>query len=353
MPDQESSTDVRIAVDAMGGDFGPQVVIPALDMLLKDRAHTHFLLFGNEKQIRPHLDKYKALRASVTLHHTDKMIQNDDKPSAALRASKGSSMRMAVEAVRDRQADAVVSAGNTGALMAMGKTVLKMAPGIHRPAIASIMPGIHRDPVMLDLGANILVEAENLVQFAILGAVFARANAKNSSNKKPTVGLLNMGTEDTKGPDHVRRAAEMLSYIDFPGEYTGFVEGNDITNGSVDVIVSDGYAGNIALKTAEGVGSLARHALKKSLTAGPFAMLGGLFGYFALKNMRRRMDPRLYNGGIFLGLNGICVKSHGGADALGFSSAARLAARLARQGYIDHMVRDIACLTDQDIPEGP
>ena len=349
MSDPESSSNiVRIAVDAMGGDFGPEIIIPALDMTLKAGSNISFLIFGDEKKITPYLKKHKSLKEHTEIHHTDKMVQNAEKPAAALRASKGSSMRMAIEAVKSGEADAVVSAGNTGALMAVAKIVLKMVPGIHRPAIASVMPGIHGDTIMLDLGANMLVDAENLVQFAILGSAFARANGKNNQKDKPTVGLLNMGTEETKGPDHVRRAAEILSRVDFPGTYKGFVEGNDITNGTVDVIVSDGYAGNIALKTAEGVGTLASHSLKKALTSDPLAMLGGLFAYFAFKKMRRQMDPRLYNGGIFLGLNGICVKSHGGADSIGFSSAVTLAARLARQGYTEHVTRDIAHLTDQE-----
>lgn len=254
-------------------------------------------------------------------------------------------MYMAIEAVKLGNADAVVSAGNTGALMAMSKMVLKTAPGIHRPAIASIFPGIQGDTIMLDLGANVLVDAENLVQFALLGSIFAKAQKKI---ERPTVGLLNIGTEDNKGPDHVRRAAEILARIKFPGEYKGFVEGNDITNGTVDVIVCDGYVGNVALKTAEGVGKLTKYYFKQSFSANPIALLGGFFAYFSLKKLKKCMDPRLYNGGVFLGLNGLCIKSHGGADSVGFSSAVILAVRLARQGYIHQVTRDINHLTDQE-----
>ena len=345
MQDQTTSGEINIAVDAMGGDFGPEAVIPALNIVLEGRPDVFFLIFGDEKKIKPYLSKFPTLVKQASVIHTDNMIKNDDKPSLALRSSKGTSMRMAIEAVKEGQAMAVVSAGNTGALMAMAKMVLKTVPGIHRPAIASVMPGIKGDSIMLDLGANVLVDGENLVQFAVLGSIFARAHKRI---EKPTVGLLNIGSEETKGPDHVRKASEILSCVEFPGEYVGFIEGDDITKGAVDVIVSDGYAGNIALKTAEGVGSLTRHYFNESFSSNPLAILGGMFAFFSLRALKRRMDPRLYNGGVFLGLNGVCIKSHGGADAVAFSRAVILAVRLAREGYIDQVVRDIAHLTDQE-----
>ncbi len=345
MSKQKDTNTIRIAIDAMGGDFGPKEIIPALNLVLKGRSDVRFLVYGDEEQIKPHILKHKDLARCTTLFHTDKKINSSDRPSTALRASKGTSMRMAIEAVKNGEADAIVSAGNTGALMALSKIVLKTVPGIHRPAIASVMPGINGDTIMLDLGANILVDAENLVQFAILGSVFARAHKKIS---RPSVGLLNIGSEDIKGPDHVRAASKILERVTFPGVYKGFVEGNDITNGTVDVIVSDGYAGNIALKTLEGAGALTRHSLKKSFTANPLAIIGGFFAFFALKNLSRRVDPRRYNGGVFLGLNGVCIKSHGGADALGFSCAIIVAVRLARQGYVKQVARDISDLTDQE-----
>ncbi|PCK00107.1 MAG: phosphate acyltransferase [Zetaproteobacteria bacterium] len=337
----------------MGGDFGPKKIIPALDLVLQGRPEVYFLVYGDENEINQYLSKYKLLSQHTTVFHTDKMILNDEKPSAALRASKGSGMRMAIEAVKSGEAEAVVSAGNTGALMALAKIVLKTVPGIHRPAIASVMPGVHGDTVMLDLGANVLVDADTLVQFAVLGSVFARANKKRDDagafdDVRPTVGLLNIGSEDTKGPEHVRAASEILSRIDFPGEYKGFVEGNDITRGTVDVIVCDGYAGNISLKTAEGVGHLVRTYLKESFKSSALSKIGAFFAYFALKSLRERMDPRRHNGGVFLGLNGVCIKSHGGADALSFSCAVILAVRLTRQGYIEQIVRDIGHLTDQE-----
>jgi len=342
---QDHNHDVTIAVDAMGGDFGPSVTIPALLRVHKQFPDIHFLVFGDEKKINEQLTKYNALKAVVSIRHCEKTVLNEDKPSQILRSSKGTSMRCAIEAVDEGLAQAVVSAGNTGALMAMAKIVLKTLPGIHRPAIASVMPGRLGDSVMLDLGANVLVDSENLVQFAVLGAVFSKAQKKIA---RPSVGLLNIGTEDTKGPEHVREAAQVLSKISFPGQYHGFVEGTDITNGTVDVIVCDGYAGNIALKTAEGVGKLTSYYFKESFTKDPLAILGGFLAYYPLKRLKNKMDPRNYNGGVFLGLNGLCIKSHGGADALSFSSAVLLAVKLAKQGYIDHVAREISLLAEQE-----
>ena len=336
---------VTIAIDAMGGDFGPTATVPALDMVINGRPDLRFLVYGDESKINSVLEKHPRLKGRCDVIHTDKIIASDDKPSSALRASKGTSMRMAIEAVSSGQAQAIVSAGNTGALMALAKIVLRPISGIHRPAIASVMPGIKGDTIMLDLGANVLVDSENLVQFALLGAIFAKAHKKIDT---PIVGLLNIGSEDIKGPEHVRGAAQILSKVDFPGEYYGFVEGDDIGKGIVDVIVADGYAGNIALKTIEGAGKLLRHYLTESFNANPLAKLGGILAYFSLKKLKKKMDPRLYNGGVFLGLNGLCIKSHGGADALGFSSAVIMAQRLARSGYIEQVAKDVNHLTSQE-----
>lgn len=336
---------VTISLDAMGGDRGPEAVIPGAAMMLEEEKVSRFLIFGDEAKIKPLLDQQPALKDIALVIHTDRMIRGDDKPSVALRASKDTSMRMAIEAVEQGRADAVVSAGNTGALMALAKMVLKTIPGVHRPAIAGVFPTIKGETVMLDLGANVIVDAENLVQFAAMGAAFAKSH---KGIQVPTVGLLNVGSEEMKGPDHVRGAAAILSKVDFAGRYHGFVEGNDITKGTVDVVVSDGYAGNIALKTAEGVSELTGRFFKQALTSDPLAMLGGALAFFALKRFKRRVDPRLYNGGVFLGLNGICVKSHGGVDALGFSRAVVMAARMSRNGYVKKVSEDIARLISQD-----
>jgi len=336
---------ITIAVDAMGGDFGPEVAVPGANILHEENKDIRFIMFGDESRITPYLNKYPSLKNATRIVHTDKTIRMDEKPSAALRASKGSSMRMAIEAVETGQAHAAVSAGNTGAMMAIAKVVLRMLPGIHRPALASVFPAMEGSTVMLDLGANVLVDAETLAQFAVLGAVFAKAY-KNIS--MPTVGLLNVGSEDMKGPDHVRAAAEILSKVELPGLYKGFVEGDDITKGTVDVVVCDGYAGNIALKTGEGVGKMTGHYFKEAISSDPLAILGGALAFFALKRFKRKVDPRLYNGGVFVGLGGICVKSHGGTDDLGFSSALRLAGQLARHGYTKKVADEINRLMSQD-----
>ncbi len=336
---------ITIAVDAMGGDFGPEIVIPGLAIIHEENREIRFIIFGDESRINPHLSKFESLKNASRVVHTDKMVRSNEKPSSALRASKGTSMRMAIEAVHEGQAHAIVSAGNTGALMAMAKVVLRMLPGIHRPALCSVFPALEGTTVMLDLGANVLVDAETLTQFAVLGAVFAKAQ-KNIPI--PTVGLLNVGSEEMKGPDHVRAASDILSKVEFPGLYKGFVEGDDITKGTVDVIVCDGYAGNIALKTGEGVGKMTGHYFKEAISSDPLAILGGALAFFAMRRFKRKVDPRLYNGGVFVGLNGVCVKSHGGTDALGFSSAVRLAAQLARSGYVKKVADEINRLMSQD-----
>lgn len=334
-----------IAIDAMGGDYGPASSIPGTAMIAAENLNLNFLFFGDEDKLNPLIAKEAALKGRYEIHHTDHVIQNEDKPSAALRKGKGSSMRLAIEAVQKGDADAIVSSGNTGALMALAKIVFKTVPGIHRPAIASIFPTLKEPTIMLDLGANVLVDAENLVHFAVLGAAFAKAHKKIST---PSVGLLNVGTEDNKGPDHVRTAASILSNVKFAGRYYGYVEGNNITEGVVDVVVTDGYAGNIALKTAEGVGKLTGQYLRQALTADPLSVLGAGLAYFGIRRVKRKTDPRLYNGGVFLGLNGICVKSHGGSDSLGFSSAVRMAANLAEEGYIAQVGQDINDLIAQE-----
>jgi len=337
---------LKIALDAMGGDIGPAAVIPAANMVAEKNASVHFLIFGDENKVNPILDGFPKLKQVASVFHTEKMIDNDDKPSNALRNGKGSSMRLAIEAVRDGHADAIVSSGNTGALMALAKTVLKTIPGIHRPAICSMFPGTHGRTVMLDLGANVLVDAENLAQFAVMGAVFAKATCGIT---QPKVGLLNVGTEETKGPDHVKAASAILSTVVFPGKYIGYVEGNDITNGHVDVVVSDGYAGNIALKAIEGVGKMTGHFFKETLKSDPLSFIGMFLSYFALKRFKNKVDPRLYNGGVFLGLNGICIKSHGGSDALGFSTAIKMAVDLAQSGYIKTIGEEITHLMSQEM----
>lgn len=334
-----------IALDAMGGDHGPQVIIPAAAAALKEAGDIRFLIFGNERAIRPELDKYPALQAVSEIIHTEKVIGGEDKASSALRNGKDSSMRLAIEAVKEGRADAVVSAGNTGALMAMSKLILKTLPGITRPAIASVLPTMRGLTLMLDLGANLACDAEVLTQFAVLGSVYSRV-VRGISN--PSVGLLNVGTEEMKGHEEIRAAAAILSSVEFPGRYHGFIEGDDITKGTVDVVVTDGFTGNVALKTAEGVGKLTSHFLKESFKSSPFAFLGYLLAMGAMKRMKNRVDPRKYNGGMFLGLNGVCVKSHGSSDVIGTERAILVAADLVRGGFNKRVAFEIEQLMSQE-----
>lgn len=334
-----------IALDAMGGDFGPSVVIPAAAQALLEKPDLRFIFFGDEAAIRPYLDKEPRLEAASEIHHTPDMIANDEKPSVALRTGKNSSMRLAINAVKEGQAQAIVSAGNTGALMVTAKMVLKCLPGISRPAIASVFPAKARDTVMLDLGANISCDAEILVQFALLGAVYARV-VKGIT--EPSVGLLNIGSEEMKGHDQIRGAASVLGAVAFPGKFYGFVEGDDLPKGTVDVVVTDGFTGNVALKVAEGVADLTGYLFKKALTGTLLAKLGALLARGALKRLKKQLDPRAYNGGMFLGLNGICVKSHGGMDSYGFAHAILVAANLVEQGYNSRVAEEMEQLMSQE-----
>lgn len=334
-----------IAIDAMGGDFGPKVVIPGAANALKQLKNTKFLFFGDERKIMPVLDKYPALKEHCQVHHTDITVKSTDKPSVALRSGKGSSMRLAIESVKAGTAHGVVSAGNTGALMAMSKLLLKCLPGITRPALASVMPCQTGTTVMLDLGANLVCDAEVLTQFAVLGSVYARVVRGISA---PTVGLLNVGTEEMKGHEEIRAASAILSNIDFPGRYHGFIEGDDITKGTVDVVVTDGFTGNVALKTAEGVGKLSKHFLTEAFKSSPLALLGYLLSMGAIKRMKDKVDPRKYNGGMFLGLNGICVKSHGGSDVMATEHAIMVAADLIRNGFNQRVAEEIENVMGQE-----
>lgn len=339
------SHSLIVALDAMGGDFGPPVTIPAADLALKKNPQLRFLMFGREADIAAELQNHKDLEARSEIHHTDRVIGMDEKPSNAIRTGRDSSMRLAIESVKKEKAHAVVSGGNTGALMAFAKMVLKTLPGIDRPAIASVFPTKGRDTVMLDLGANLHCDAEILVQFALMGAVFARVVLEV---ERPTVGLLNIGSEEMKGHESLRIASSVLSQADFPGEYIGFVEGNDITSGTIDVVVTDGFTGNVALKVAEGVGELTRHIMRDAFRSSLMGKLGALMATGALNKARARLDPRTHNGGLFLGLNGICVKSHGGMDAFGLSHAIEVAANIAGNQFNQKVTQDLGHLLAQE-----
>lgn len=323
----------------MGGDHGPSVVIPGAELSLVRHPDARFILFGNEAAITEQLDHHPKVAAKSEIVHTDVSISMDAKPSQALRQGRWkSSMWKAIEAVRDGEAGAIISAGNTGALMAMSKFCLKTLPEIERPAIAAIWPTVDAECIVLDVGANVGADARQLVDFSTMGAAMARALF---SHERPTVGLLNIGVEEIKGLEEVRKAGSALRHSDPPFEYHGFVEGDDIGKGTVDVVVTEGFSGNIALKTAEGtakqIGSYLRAAMNRSL----MSKIGALFAHAAFQALKEKMDPRQMNGGMFLGLNGIVIKSHGGTDPTGFASAIDLGYDMANSGLIDRLARDI------------
>ncbi|MDD3288272.1 MAG: phosphate acyltransferase PlsX [Alphaproteobacteria bacterium] len=328
-----------IAIDAMGGDRAPEIVIEGAALACARNPKIHLLIYGDEARVKPLIDKYAVLVKACDFRHAPDVISSDMKPSLALRQGRNSSMRQAINAVAKGEASSVISAGNTGALMAMAKVVLKTLPGIDRPAITSIFPTQIGECVMLDLGANVECDAENLVQFALMGAIFCRTVLGVSH---PSIGLLNIGAEELKGHDEVRTAASILREMPLPGEFFGFIEGNDITAGTVDVVVTDGFSGNIALKMAEGTAKLVSYFLKKALKSSIRAKLGYLLARPALEQLRSRMDPRRYNGAIFLGLQGVCVKSHGGADSEGFANAIGVAFDIADRGLNDHIREELA-----------
>lgn len=332
------SDGLTIALDAMGGDKAPDMVVRGADLALVRDPELKIVLVGDENRIDPLVGKTKRLKhRSPEIIHTEKVVGSADKPSVALRQGKGSSMRMAIDLVGDGRADCIVSAGNTGALMAMAKLVLRPMPGIDRPAIAGFFPTRRGESAMLDLGANIDCDANNLVQFAIMGQIFARTVL---GLDRPTVGILNVGSEEQKGHESVREAAAILKDMaDMPFEFHGFVEGDDIPAGTVDVVVTDGFSGNIALKTAEGTSRLIGQFLRDAFRNSLLSKLGYLLARGAVGQLRQRMDPRRYNGAMFLGLNGIAVKSHGGTDALGFANAIGVAADMKRYGFLEK-VRD-------------
>jgi phosphate acyltransferase len=340
--------DIVIALDAMGGDHAPEMVVRGAHIALKRFPNVRFLMFGAEERIRPLLAKFPRLSRRATVHHTDEAVSGEAKPSLALRTGRRSSMRLAIDAVAEGRAHCVVSAGNTGALMAMAKVVLRMIPGIDRPAIASYLPTRRGESVMLDLGANVECDADNLVQFAALGDVFARTVL---GLIQPTVGLLNVGSEDIKGHEAVREAAARLRNGSSPISFYGFIEGDDIAAGTVDVIVTDGFTGNIAIKTTEGMAKLCLDFFRSAFRYSFLGRVGYVFARSGLKKLRGRLDPRRYNGAVFLGLQGIAVKSHGGADALGFANAIGVAVDMKTNGFLDQIRDELVRLQAHAAPE--
>lgn len=326
--------NITISVDAMGGDRGPRVVFHGASLALKERRNLHFLFHGRKDELEPLLAEFSNLQPVSEIRHCDNAIQMQDKPSQALRKGRGnSSMWFALQSVKDGEADVAVSGGNTGALMAMATFCLRPMAGIERPAIAAIWPTLRSDIVVLDVGATVGADAKQLVDFSILGAALAKALFDQDN---PTVGLLNVGVEEVKGLDSVKDAAKILSAHSGAGYlYHGFVEGDDIGKGTVDVVVTEGFTGNIALKTAEGTARQVGTYLRTALSANWLSQLGALLAMQALRALRSKMDPRTVNGGIFLGLNGIVIKSHGGTDEIGVKSALGLAYDMARSQLIE------------------
>jgi glycerol-3-phosphate acyltransferase PlsX len=327
-----------LAVDAMGGDKAPEMVIHGLDFAAERHPSARFLLIGDETQLNALLAKHKRARAACTVRHAAEVITSEMKPTAALRSRK-SSMRMAVDAVAKGEVAGLVSAGNTGALLALGKIIIKTLPGIERPAMAAIGPSARGDVVMLDLGANVQCDVRNLVEFAVMGDVFARTVLGLTA---PTIGLLNVGSEDLKGDDTVREAAEILRASHIGPQFHGFVEGHDIAAGTTDVVVTDGFTGNVALKTGEGALKLIGQFMKQVFTSGLIAKFAYLLVRPGMDRLREWLDPRRYNGAVMVGLNGVVVKSHGGTDAQGFAHAVDVAMDMVTHRFNDRIREDLA-----------
>jgi len=328
------SDRITIALDAMGGDHGVSVVVPAALDFLKNDADVDLILVGKEDKIKQYLNGYDSSRLSI--QHASEEVEMDEPPSKALRGKKDSSMRVAINLVQEGMADACVSSGNTGALMATARFVLKMLPGIDRPAIISVLPSVDGRTWMLDLGANVDCTAEHLFQFAVMGSELV---SSVDGIATPRVGLLNIGQEDIKGNEQVKRAHELLANSSL--NYIGYTEGDDIYTGGVDLIVCDGFVGNVSLKSSEGVAKLFRHYLSLSFKRNIFTKLAGLIAMPVLNHFRSSVDPRNYNGAGFLGLRGIVVKSHGGADIYAFENAIRMAKKEVMTNVPEHIAQGV------------
>ena len=337
-----SGAGFTLAIDAMGGDGAPEIVIDGLALAVERHPALRVLLVGDEAVLTPLLARSRAVQAICSVRHAPHVISNETKGTAALRV-RDSSMRLAMAAVAAGEAGCVVSAGNSGAMLALAKMVIKTIPGIDRPALAAISPSVRGDVVMLDLGANLSCDSRNLVEFAIMGEVFARVVL---GLPQPTVGLLNVGSEQIKGDDRVRQAAEVLRGSPLGPQFRGFVEGHDITAGTTDVVVTDGFTGNVALKTGEGALKLAGTMLKQAFSANMMSRLGYVMARPGLDRMREWLDPRRYNGAVLIGLNGVVVKSHGGADAEGFAHAVDVAMDMVTHRFNERIRIGVAQLSD-------
>ena len=338
---------VTLSIDAMGGDFGPQVTVPASLACLKKNPDLNLIMVGDQVVLNELLAKaILSFPDRIKIHHASQIVEMDESPQKALKNKKDSSMRVAINLVRDGLADACVSAGNTGALLATARFVLKLIPGIDRPAIISTLPSIFGHTHMLDLGGNVDSSAEHLYQFAVMGEEVVKAV---DQIEKPRIGLLNIGEEDMKGNEQVKAAAKLLENSSL--NYIGYVEGNSINAGNtqVDLIVTDGFVGNVALKSIEGAAKMIAHKLKSSFTKNAFTKLIGLLASPVLKSFKESIDPRLYNGASFIGLQGLVIKSHGGADALAFETAIHLAELEVKQDLIRKLSEKIQKALEQKV----
>jgi phosphate acyltransferase len=334
-----SRSDI-LAVDAMGGDHAPEAIISGLDIACLRHPNAHFLIFGDEARVAPLIAATKRLKKHCELRHAGETISGEMKPTVALRL-RDSSLRRAIDAVHGGEAAGVISAGNTGALLALSKIVLKTLKSIDRPAMAATAPSARGDVVMLDLGLNVVYDSRNLVEFALMGELFARIVLGLPA---PTIGLLNIGSEEGKGDETLRAAAAMLRESPIAKQFYGFVEGHDIAGGTVDVIVTDGFTGNVALKTGEGALKFVYGLLKQVFQAGPLAKMGYLFARGSLRRLKETLDPRRYNGAVLLGLNGVVVKSHGGTDALGFAHAVDVALDMTGNDFNSRIAEELAAM---------
>ena len=329
----------RIAIDAMGGDEGVRVMVAGAALARHEHASFRFLFVGDEPQIKAALENHPNLAAASDILHTTERVMGEDKPGQALRKSRKSSMGLAVNAVKQGQASAAVSAGNTGALMAMAKVALRTMPGIDRPALAALIPTLKdSDVVLLDLGANTECDARNLTQFAVMGAAYSRIIF---GFEKPRVKLLNIGTEEQKGTSVLQEAAVALRSAHLPMDFRGYTEADKLSRGDADVIVTDGFTGNIALKTLEGTARFVTDLLKRSFASSLRSKIGFLISRPATELLRHHLDPNNHNGAVFLGLNGVVVKSHGGATAKGVCNAVKVAARLVEENITERITEDL------------
>ena len=340
----KSSKHILLSLDAMGGDKAPDMVIEGAAIAYKQNKNLRYLIYGDERKIKPLFRKFPELENIAQIFHTTEKIDSNDKPSVALRQGRNSSMRLAINAAAKGVSQGVVSAGNTGAYMAMAKIFLKMIDGIDRPAIVSPFPTRTKPCVMLDLGANVICDEHHLCQFAVMGKAYAE---EFLDIKRPTVGLLNVGVEEQKGNEVLQNAAQMLKKAKKTVRFYGFVEGDDITKGKVDVIVTDGFTGNIALKSIEGVIGFVMGILKSVFTSSIFAKVGYLLSMRAFKRLTAKVNPKRYNGAMLVGVRGIAIKSHGGADSVAFANAIHAAAKFASHNLNKKIEKNIRQLNKE------